>query len=365
MTMNRRDMLAGLGGLMAGAAARGPLDLLSAAPRATRAPGFPRRADFRIADGFTYINGAYTHPMPIAAREAYQQYLDRRSSIPAPLHVSPPAAEAKQAFATLINAKPTEIAYLPNTSTGENLVIECLGIGKTGGNVVTDALHFEGALVHLTELRKKGLDLRIVMPRDGRIDLEDMARVIDKHTKLVEVSFVSMYNGFQHDLKAVAALAHAHGAYVYADLIQGVGAVPLDIHATDVDFAATATYKWLMGDFGLGFFYVKEALLGTVMQRPHWSYDSAPDTDTHRSPFDPGRRRWSPTRRGQTPTRTSSSGRWRLGSARPSPCRFPTSSTSGSTTSSGTGSRSSSASRTRCRDSASRQRRRGTARRQS
>jgi selenocysteine lyase/cysteine desulfurase len=287
MTMNRRDMLAGLGSLVAGAAAHGPLDLLSAAPRATRAPGFPRKADFRIADGFTYINGAYTHPIPIAAREAYQQYLDRRSSIPAPLHVSPPAADAERAFATLINAKPTEIGYLPNTSTGENLVVECLGIGKTGGNVVTDALHFEGALVHLTELQRKGLDLRIVMPRDGRIDLEDMARVIDKHTKLVEVSFVSMYNGFQHDLKAVAALAHAHGAYVYADLIQGVGAVPLDIHATDVDFAATATYKWLMGDFGLGFFYVKEALLGTVMQRTHWSYDSAPDTDTHRSPFDP------------------------------------------------------------------------------
>jgi selenocysteine lyase/cysteine desulfurase len=281
-------MLVSLGGLVAGAAHGNVSANLSASLTAmVPAPGFPRKDDFRIADGFTYINGAYTHPMPVAAADAYRQYVDHRSTITAPSRMSSRLVDAKQAFATLINAKPSEVGYIPNTSFGENLVVECLGIGRNAGNVVTDALHFEGALVHLTELQKQGLDLRIVMPRDGRIVLDDLARVIDAKTKLVEVSFVSMYNGFEHDLKAVADLAHAHGAYVYADLIQGVGAVPLDIHATGVDFAATASYKWLMGDFGLAFFYVKEALLGTVMRRPHWSYDSAPDVDTHRSPTDP------------------------------------------------------------------------------
>jgi selenocysteine lyase/cysteine desulfurase len=125
------------------------------------------------------------------------------------------------------------------------------------------------------------------MPRDGRIDLKDLERVVDNRTRLIEVSLVSMYNGFQHDLKAVCDLAHAHGAYVYADIIQGVGAVPLDVRATGLDFAACATYKWLMGDFGLGFFFVREELLGKVIQRPHWSYQSAPDTDIHMSPLDP------------------------------------------------------------------------------
>jgi selenocysteine lyase/cysteine desulfurase len=96
-----------------------------------------------------------------------------------------------------------------------------------------------------------------------------------------------MYNGFQHDLKAVCDLAHAHGAYVYADIIQGVGAVPLDVRATGVDFAATATYKWLMGDFGLGFLFVREELLGSVIRRKHWSYESSPDTSIHLSPLDP------------------------------------------------------------------------------
>ena len=160
-------------------------------------------------------------------------------------------------------------------------------IPRSGGNVVTDGLHFEGALIHLMELQKQGLDLRVVAPMDGRVDLADMARVIDSKTRLVEVSFVSMYNGFQHDLKAVCDLAHAHGAYVYADIIQGVGAVPLDVKATGVDFASTATYKWLMGDFGLGFFYVRSELLGSVIRRAHWSYESTLDAEMHLSPFDP------------------------------------------------------------------------------
>ena len=291
MGLNRREMLIGLGGLVAGAAAGNTSAAAAArsAPHAAEAvPGFPRKADFNIGAGYTYINGAYTHPMPIAAADAYRRAIDRRSTLGAPPAVqSPSRMDPRAAFASLINARPSEISYIPNTSTGENLVVECLGVGKGTGNVVTDALHFEGALVHLMELQNEGLDLRVVAPREGRIDLKDLERVVDRNTKLIEVSFVAMYNGFQHDLKAVCDLAHAHGAYVYADIIQGVGATPLDVRATGLDFAASATYKWLMGDFGLAFFYVREDLLGTVVRRPHWSYESAPDTSFHLSPFDP------------------------------------------------------------------------------
>ncbi len=293
MSLNRRELLSGLGGLAATAMTRSLLAQEAPAVGArSLAPvpsgnlaGFPRKADFNLVEGYTYISGAFTHPMPIAAAEAYRAAIARRATVGGP--PAPPRPDPRPAFAALINAKPSEVGFVPNTSTGENFVVEALGLRRFDGNVVTDGLHFEGALIHLKELQKQGLDLRIVMPRDGRIQLEDLARMIDRKTKLVELSFVSMYNGFQHDLKAVCDLAHAHGAYVYADIIQGVGAVPLDVKATGVDFASTATYKWLMGDFGLGFFYVREALLGTVVQRTHWSYESVGDAELHLPPFDP------------------------------------------------------------------------------
>jgi len=290
VALNRRELLAGIG-TVAAAAATGVSARALAAPDAPDSNAFPRKGDFAFEPGVTYISGAFTHPMPISSADAYRDAVNRRATVGgAPLPMGGGGGsrvDPRAAFAALINAKPSEISYIPNTSAGENLVVECLNIARSDGNVVTDALHFEGALVHLMELQKQGLDLRVVRPRDGRIDMKDLERVVDAKTRLVEISFVSMYNGFQHDLKAVCDLAHAHGAYVYADIIQAAGAVPIDVRASGVDFAATATYKWLMGDFGLGFFYVREDLLGRVIRRPHWSYRSAADVDIHLSPFDP------------------------------------------------------------------------------
>lgn len=290
MTLTRRELLGGLGGLAATAALGGvPASLVHAAPVLSAeprpfVPGFPRKADFAIPSGLTYINCAYTHPLPIAAAAAMRAYAERRST---PGGDEGTGVDPKAEFAALINAKPSEISYVPNTSTGENLVVNGLGITRFDGNVVTDALHFDGALVHLHELAKQGLDLRVVKPRDGRIDIADMTRVVDRKTKLIEVSLVAMYNGFQHDLKAVCDLAHAHGAYVYADVVQAAGAVPIDVRATGVDFCACSGFKWLMSDFGLGFLYARDDLLRSVIKRSQIGYHSTTTMDNHFPPFDP------------------------------------------------------------------------------
>jgi selenocysteine lyase/cysteine desulfurase len=303
MTITRRDLLAGAAAAVGTAAARA---LTAQLPPATGrgnsmsvVPGvqpsaFPRRADFAIPAGLTYINGAYTHPMPVAAAAAMRKYADARSSFQTDDATSGAMARGvKAAFASLINAKPSEISFIPNTSTGENLVVNGLEIAeqaKRGINVVTDALHFDGSILNLQLLqRDRGLDLRIVMPRDNgaRIDLDDMEKVIDRKTRLVEISLVAMYNGFQHDLKAVCDLAHANGAYVYADIIQAAGASPIDVKATGVDFAACASFKWLMADFGAGFLYAKEELLDRVVHRSQRGYHSTREIATHFLPYDP------------------------------------------------------------------------------
>ena len=70
MPMNRRELLAGAGSLAAGAALRSvgghlPIGISDlTAPYANSL--FPRRSDFAIPADVTYINSAYTHPMPVA-----------------------------------------------------------------------------------------------------------------------------------------------------------------------------------------------------------------------------------------------------------------------------------------------------------
>src|SRR5262249_15109094 len=171
MQINRRELLTGLGGLaVTGAVAQTPAEKT-----------FPRKGDFAIPAGLTYLNGAYTHPLPIASVEAVRQYGDRRSrpgGLTAPGNAAMVKA-VKEDFAALINAAPSEISFIPNTSTGENLVVNGLGIVGSGGNVVTDALHFEGAIIHLQALeRERGLDLRIAIPRDRPIELRDQQPLV-------------------------------------------------------------------------------------------------------------------------------------------------------------------------------------------
>ena len=291
MSLDRREFLHGLSGVAASAA----FPRVSAAFAPDRASvasaGLPRKQDFDFADGFTYLNAAYTHPIPQPAAEATRAYLAQRNKLAMPRPGSGGGSgegfNAKALFAELINAKPTEIAYVPNTSTGENLVVSALGLDRpTDVNVVTDALHFDGALVHLLELRRAGLDVRVVRPTaDYRIDLSDLARSIDGKTKLVELSSTTMYNGFQHDLKAVCDVAHAHGAYVYADIIHTAGAERFDVKASGVDFAACSSFKWLMGDYGLGFLYARDDLLDGI-RRPLIGYYQAATMRGHEPPFD-------------------------------------------------------------------------------
>jgi len=289
MNISRRGVLAGLGSMAAWSTV--PSSQANALPPSLDPRGaaaLPAKSDFAIPEGLTYLNCAYTHPIPTAGLEALRDYGDRRArpeAVSKPLQKKP--IDIKAEFAALINAKKSEISFIPNTSTGENLVVNGLDIPRSGGNVVTDELHFEGALLHLQSLQQTaGLDLRVVKHRDWRIELKDLEKAINKKTRLVEISLVAMDNGFQHDLKAVCDLAHAHGAYVYADIVQAAGTTPIDVQASGVDFCACSSFKWIMGDFGLGFLFVKEALLDKVIQRTQYGYYQAQELESHFLPGD-------------------------------------------------------------------------------
>ena len=173
----------------------------------------------------------------------------------------------KALYARLIGAEAHEIAFIQSTQVGENIVADGLGLPEAGGNIVTDEFHFHGGIYHLKELERRGVELRVVKPRDWRIKRSDLERAVDRNTNLVALTLVSNTNGFTHDAKFVADLAHAHGAYFYADVIQTAGCLPLDVRAAGIDFCSAATYKWLMGLRGFAYLYVREDLHDRIRTR--------------------------------------------------------------------------------------------------
>jgi len=273
MTLNRREFL-----ISTAAAAMARSAQASRDERPLDGGLFPAsvRADFPIASAQTYLNSAAIHPLSVPASRAFERYVEFR------LHGAGEGRrdfdndqqiDLKRRFAQLIGAKgPDEIAFVQNTSDGENIVVMGMDLAKKGGNVVLDELHFETSLYMYKSLEAKGLQLRIVKHRNWSIDVEDMARAIDRNTRLVSMALVSNVNGYLHDARAIADLAHARGAYLYADMVQAAGAVPIDVRAMGIDFGTAATYKWLMGERGFGFLYVREDLQGTVVPTTRYGH---------------------------------------------------------------------------------------------
>jgi selenocysteine lyase/cysteine desulfurase len=286
MTLSRRQAL--------GAAIAVPL--AAGAVRAGATTGLlPDKAGFAPMP-FAYLDNASTHPISLGAQKAVRDYLGTRSLDPAaPPPIDRAAVIAK--YARLVNADPDEVSWVQSTTMGEQSVLHALGFPQAGGRIVTDTLHFYAAFPMYMEMAKQGVDVAWVRQREGRIAMEDMAKAITPGTKLICLSLVSTYNGFQHDLKAVCDIAHKAGALVYADIIHAVGAIPVDLHASGVDFAAGATYKWLMGDFGLGFLYVRRDVVDRLPRSEYgyfgFSRPGAPPgiglspPDTHVYPLDP------------------------------------------------------------------------------
>ena len=162
-----------------------------------------------------------------------------------------------------------------------------LGLPGSDWNVVTDELHYEGSLYLYTSLKSQGLDVRIVKARDWGIDIQDYERLIDRKTKLVSTSLVSYINGyFQQNIRKLADLAHDHGAYLYTDIIQAAGAVPIDMSAMGIDFAACSSYKWLMGARGFGYLFVRNELQGKVVHRTQYGDRQFSEFDYHIFPYD-------------------------------------------------------------------------------
>ncbi len=258
MSINRREFFASGAAAVSGLAASAPVN---AAPSI--------RNEFPRAAGQVYLDAAAHMPLSRYTAEGMRRYMDFHMYGPGEgrgEYVAEAVGQVKSLFARLINAKPSEIGFVVCTKAGEAAVVNGLEIQASGGNVVTNDLHYAGSLHDYQGRRKAGMDVRIVRHRDWEIDPGDMERAVDRKTRLISVTLVSNVNGHVENVRALSELAHAHGAYLYADIIQAAGSVPVDVRAMGIDFAACSAYKWLQGTRGAGFLYVRAELQGPVLK---------------------------------------------------------------------------------------------------
>ncbi|MEV6841998.1 aminotransferase class V-fold PLP-dependent enzyme [Actinoplanes sp. NPDC051411] len=187
--------------------------------------------------------------------------------------------DAYDTIARWINAPSRRCLVLGrNTTEAHNAVMySLLTEFRHGDNVVTTMLEHNSnfvpwyALTHeiLPRLGKTVECRPARLDADGNVDLEHLASLVDRHTKLICCTGASNFTGSRPDLAILRRIADASG-YLQPTgerrsrlLIDGAQLVPgraVDVQREDVDYLSFSFHK-MLAPFGVGVLYAKEHLL--------------------------------------------------------------------------------------------------------
>ena len=149
------------------------------------------------------------------------------------------------------------------TSCGSEADNQAIFSGARRGNFVTTEGEHAAVYRAAEELSRRGVEVRFAkLDRCGRVDTEDLLRLVDGQTSLVSVIHVNNETGAVNDVAAIAAAVKKKSprALFHSDGVQAFGKIPFRLTA-DIDFYAVSAHK-IGGVRGVGgLFYRKGAPL--------------------------------------------------------------------------------------------------------
>jgi cysteine desulfurase / selenocysteine lyase len=217
-----------------------------------------RLAEFPVAERWAYLDHAAVAPLPKRAADVLRAWSEdqERNGAVHWLDWEAKLRTARANLARLIHAAPDEIAFVNSTTQGIGIVAEGFP-WRAGDNVVTAAEEYPSNLYPWMNLKDRGVELRTVPSREGRVWARDLIATMDEKTRLLTISHVEFASGFRNDLDALGEYCRAHGVAFFVDAIQGLGPFTIDVGKTPIDFLAADGHKWLLGPEGAGFLYVR------------------------------------------------------------------------------------------------------------
>ena len=233
-------------------------------------PLAPLRDVFTLPDGLLYLDGNSLGPLSEAARRRVLEAVDEEwarglvRSWGAAGWMAQPTALGDR-LAPLIGARPGEVVVADTlTILLAKALAGALRLRPDRHVVITDEVNFHSDLYiagGVAALAGRPIEVR-------PIDRDRLDEHLGEDVALVMLTHVDFRTGEMLDLAGVTRRVHDAGALMLWDFAHSTGAVPLDVTAADVDFAAGCGYKYLNGGPGApAFLYVRESWQG-VLENP-------------------------------------------------------------------------------------------------
>jgi cysteine desulfurase / selenocysteine lyase len=214
------------------------------------------RRDFPALSRHVYLNAAAASPTPRPVREAVERFY-RELEEGGDLCWDAWREELERVrvrVASFVGAQPEEIAFVPNTTAGINLIVDLLA---GDGPVLADEREFPTVTLPWIH---RGVEVRFLrVGADGVVPASAYAEEAAPPAATVAVSHVQYGNGCRQDLKALGALKGRRHLVVSGS--QSVGAFAVDVGGWGVDALASAGHKWLCAGYGAGLVFIRRGLL--------------------------------------------------------------------------------------------------------
>jgi kynureninase len=213
------------------------------------------RGLFTLPEGVIYLDGNSLGPLPAhaperiarAVREEWGEGLIRSWNSAGWFELPQRVGDR---IATLIGARAGEVVATDSTSINLFKVLSAaLSIAQADAAqrrvIVSERSNFPTDLYIAQALcRDRGFDLRLVDAAS------EIASAVDEDCAVLMLTHVNYRTGAMHAMREVTHAAHAGGALVVWDLAHSAGAVEVDLHGADADFAIGCGYKYLNGGPG-------------------------------------------------------------------------------------------------------------------
>jgi cysteine desulfurase len=162
-------------------------------------------------------------------------------------------------IAEILGVKSSEIIYTSGASESNNTAIKgiCLKYQNRGKRIITTELEHSSIIAPLNYLMKQGFDVDFVKLDDkGRVDLEDLERLMGDDVILVTISSVNSEVGIKQPLKEISSIVRKYKkCFFHSDMTQSIGKEKVDMSL--VDLASLSGQKFF-GMKGIGALIKKE-----------------------------------------------------------------------------------------------------------
>jgi cysteine desulfurase len=173
--------------------------------------------------------------------------------------------EARQNIAKLLGVEPLELIFTSGGSEANNLALK--GICERGpltaqerNQIIISSVEHPSVVKTADYLRSRGFVIDVVpVNREGSLNLEILSSLLSTRTALVSVMLANNETGHIMPIARVAEMAHAVGALVHCDAVQGLGKIPVKLRELGVDLATISGHKFYALK-GCGVLYARKGL---------------------------------------------------------------------------------------------------------